>query len=119
MVAGLAACVERVTRQDARDLRLDGSLLNLIGKGFLHNIYFVGALDQNDRSRVAGTPLFEEFVKDGNGIHLGGSVSSQQLFDFSGMPFALQGKPEKPGVGLVPPRDGEPYRRVILPQVKG
>lgn len=119
VVADLAAFVERVTRQDARDLRLDGSLLNLIGKGFLHNIYFVGALDQNDRSRVAGTPLFEEFVKDGNGIHLGGSVSSQQLFDFSGMPFALQGKPEKPGVGLVPPRDGEPYRRVILPQVKG
>lgn len=119
VVADLAAFTERVTQADAVEKNMPRALENLIGKGFLHNIYFVGALDQNDRMRVAGTPVFEEFVKDGNGIHLGGNVSAQQLFEFTGMPFALQGKPEKPGVGLVPPRDGEPYRRVILPQVRG
>ena len=111
--------MERVNKSDARARHLDGALANLLGAGFLYNIYFVAGLDQSARGRVSGTQVYEEFVKDKNGIHLGGSVSSQSLFEFSGMSFSEQGKPEKPGVGLVPPRDGEGCRRIILPQVRG
>ena len=119
VIDDLVNFVERANRSDARARNLDGALANLIGAGFLYNIYFVAGLDQSTRGKVSGTPVYEEFVKDKNGIHLGGSVSSQGLFEFTGMPFSEQGKPEKPGVGLAPPRDGETYRRVILPQVKG
>lgn len=119
VIDDLVSFVERVNKSDARARHLDGALANLLGAGFLYNIYFVAGLDQSARGRVSGTPVYEEFVKDKNGIHLGGSVSSQSLFEFSGMSFSEQGKPEKPGVGLVPPRDGEGCRRIILPQVRG
>lgn len=103
----------------AKDYNLGGSLVNLIGKGFMHNIYFAVGFDQDRRMEASGKPLYEEFVKDRNGIHLGGSVGSQQLFVFSDMPFGQQNTPEKPGIGLVPPRDGQPYRRVVLPIARG
>lgn len=119
VIDDLVSFVERVNKSDSSARRLDGALINLIGSGFLYNIYFVVGLDQSARGRVSGTPVYEEFVKDKNGIHLGGNVSSQSLFDFSGMAFSEQSKPMKPGVGLVPPRDGEGYRRIVLPQVRG
>lgn len=119
VIDDLISFVERVNKSDARALKLDGALINLIGAGFLYNIYFVAGLDQSARGRVSGTPVYEEFVKDRNGIHLGGNISSQSLFEFSGIPFSEQSKQEKPGVGLVPPRDGEGWRRIILPQVRG
>ena len=77
-------------------------------------------MNVDDRARAASEGvLYDIFTKGQNGILLGGSASSQQVFDFSGMPFKEQGTQEKPGVGLVPPRNGEPHERVILPLAKG
>lgn len=119
VIDDLVSFVERVSKADAQALRLDGALTNLIGAGFLYNIYFVAGMDPGSRGRVSGRPVYEEFVKDKNGIHLGGNVSAQSLFEFSDLPFSEQSKPEKPGVGLTPSRGGESVRRVILPQVRG
>ena len=119
VIDDLVSFVDRVTKPDACARRLDGALVNLIGSGFLYNIYFVVGLDQSTRGRVSGEPVYEEFVKDKNGIHLGGNVASQNLFDFTGMPYSEQSKPLKPGMGLVPPRDGDEYRRIVLPQIRG
>ena len=118
VIDDLVSFVERTTESDAHALRLDDTLINLIGKGFLYNIYFVVGLDQSTRGRVSGRPVYEEFVKDKNGIHLGGNAASQNLFDFTGMPYSEQSKPMKPGMGLVPPRDGEGYRCIVLPQIR-
>ena len=118
-IADLPDFVEMVYTPEAQERNLNGALENLIGKGFLHNIYFISAMEQDARMRVMGMEVYEFFVKDLNGIHLGGNVAAQQLFDFGSMPFKDQGIAEKPGVGLVPPHDGEPYLRIILPQAKG
>lgn len=99
---------------------MNGALENLIGKGFLHQIFFAAAIDTDDKARAASEGrLYEYFTREQNGVLLGGSAASQQVFDFSGMPFKDQGTPEKPGVGLIPPKSGESYERVILPLAKG
>ena len=120
VISDLAAFVELVYSPSGRERNLNGALENLIGKGFLHQIFFAAAMDVDDKARAAGEGmLYDYFTGEQNGILLGGNASGQQVFDFSGMPFKDQGTPEKPGVGLVPPKNGEHYERVILPLAKG
>ena len=120
VISDLAAFVELVYSSAGREQNLNGALENLIGKGFLHQIFFAAAIDTDDKARAASEGmLYELFTREQNGVLLGGSAASQQVFDFSGMPFKDQGTPEKPGVGLIPPKNGEAYERVILPLVKG
>lgn len=119
VVSDLVSFVDMVYSAAAKERNLNGALENLIGKGFLHHIYFAAALNLDTRINAVGMPVYEMFVKEQSGIHLGGNVAAQQVFDFSGMPFKEQNIPEKAGIGLTPSRDGEPYRRVILPLVKG
>lgn len=120
VISDLASFAELVYSAAGREQNLNGALENLIGKGFLHQIFFAAAMDVDDKARAAGEGmLYDLFTKEQNGILLGGNASSQQVFDFFGMPFKDQGTPEKPGVGLAPPKNGEPYERVILPLVKG
>lgn len=120
VISDLATFIELVYSPAGREQNLNGALENLIGKGFLHQIFFAAGMDLDDKARAASEGmLYDFFVKEQSGILLGGNASSQQVFDFSGMPFKDQGTPEKPGVGLVPPKNGEPYQRVILPLAKG
>ncbi len=120
VISDLTSFLELVYSSAGRERNLNGALENLIGKGFLHQIFFAASMNVDDRARAASEGvLYDIFTKGQNGILLGGSASSQQVFDFSGMPFKEQGTQEKPGVGLVPPRNGEPHERVILPLAKG
>lgn len=119
VISDLTAFVNLATSDEATRMNVGKSMTNLFNVGFLHNIYFAAAFNQDERGQVMGKDLYEAFVKDRDGIHLGGNAANQQLFEFAGMPFSQQSQPEKPGVGLVPPRDGEPYRKVILPLAKG
>ncbi len=116
VISDLSEFARLVHSAKGMEVNLNGALANLLGRGFLFNIYFAAGLDVDDHA--LGLEIFELFIKEKSGMYLGGNVASQQIFDFTGMPFKDQTVPEKPGVGLVPPKDGEPYRRVILPMVK-
>lgn len=98
---------------------LCGAMANLFEKGFLHNIFFFACMNQDQRMDVLGKDVFEKFIRAKAGIHLGGNVSAQRIFDFNGMPFSEQSAVEKPGVGAVPPTDNEPYHKIMVPLVKG
>lgn len=98
---------------------IENVLVNLLSRGFMNNIYFVAGFDQDDQPEVSGLPVYEEFVRSCTGVHLGGNVAGQQLFDYNDMSYRDQSTPEKPGVGLVPSHNGEPSYRIILPQAKG
>lgn len=119
VISDLASFIETATSKEAIACKLDKALENLIGKGFLFNIYFVAGYNPDDRVRMLGTSLYDAFIRDKCGMHLGGNVGAQQLFEFSGMPFKLQGEPEQPGIALMPPRNGISYKRVVLPLIKG
>lgn len=85
----------------------------------MHNIYFAAGVDQERHGDASSSAVYDEFVKKKTGIHLGGNVAAQQLYDFAGMSYSEQNRAEKAGTGLVPPSDGEPYMRVVLPLAKG
>ncbi len=118
-IADLYEFIQMVYSPESQEKNLHGALENLIGKGFMHNIYFIAGFNQDNRTQLVGEPLYDFFVHDKTGIHLGGNVAAQQLFDFTDMPFKEQGISEKPGSGLVPPNESERIRRIILPLAKG
>lgn len=119
LIADLVAFARFTDTPEARELNLSDALQGLIERGELHNIVFAAGLDQERRYEAGGLAVYEEFVRKKTGIHLGGNVANQQLFDFNGMPYSEQSIVEKPGTGLVAPMDGEPYLRVVLPLAKG
>lgn len=104
--------------QGARD-NVCGGMANLLEKGFLHNIYFFACMNQDQCGDVISMDVYNKFVLSKAGIHLGGKVSAQRLFEFNGMPYAEQSAAEKAGVGAVPPTDNEPYHKLVIPLVKG
>lgn len=97
---------------------MHGGLTNLIDKGTLHNIYFFACMTPDARNRLMGKELFDYFVRDRRGIHFGGAVSQQRLFEFEGMSMAEQAAPEQPGVGAIPPAGNDSYHRIITPLVQ-
>lgn len=96
-----------------------GAMANLFDKGYLHNIFFFACMNQDQRTEIMGKDVYEKFVREKAGIHLGGNVAAQRLFEFTGMPYAEQSAVEKAGIGAIPPSDNEPYHKIIIPLVKG
>lgn len=96
-----------------------GAMANLFEKGAMHNIYFFACMNEEKRIDILGKDVFEKYVSARQGIHLGGNAATQKFFDFTGMPYSEQSMAEKRGIGLIPPTDSEPYRKVVIPQVKG
>lgn len=91
---------------------------NLIERGSLHNIYFVAEYDTKNYGEVAGRGIYKAFVDYKTGIHFGGCVGGQRLFDFSYVPYKEQDKGMKAGVGMLPlmeTDDESEYGKVIVP----
>lgn len=118
-IADLAVFTELMHGEQGRKDNLCGAMGNLFEKGFLHNIYFFACMNQDDRVNLMGKEVYDKFVRGNAGIHFGGNVAAQRIFDFVGMPFSEQSVADKPGIGTVPPMDNEPYRKVMIPLVKG
>ena len=98
---------------------LHGAMSNLFEKGFLHNIYFFACMNQSQRTEVTGREVYDKFVHTKQGIHFGGHLDAQRIFDFSRVKYKEQSEAQKPGIGAVPPTDYEPYRKIVIPLVKG
>ena len=91
-------------------------LENIIAKGSLHNIYFIGAVPLENRSDAAGYPIYETFVGYKTGIHLGGKVSENPILNFDYMSYAEKEKAEKTGTGSIPETEAEEAARsVVIP----
>lgn len=118
-IADLAAFAMTLHGPQGTKDNVCGGMANLFEKGFLHNIYFFACLNQDQRMDVMGKDVYEKFIRHKTGIHLGGNVMAQRIFEFNGMPFTEQSVVEKPGIGAVPPTDNEPYHKIVIPLVKG
>ncbi len=91
-------------------------LENIIAKGSLHNIYFIGAVPLENRSDAAGYLIYETFVGYKTGIHLGGKVSENPILNFDYMSYAEKEKAEKTGTGSIPETEAEEAARsVVIP----
>lgn len=94
---------------------MNGFLENIIGKGSLHNIFFIGCLNTEEISFVSGYALYNIITSYKTGIHFGGNVFKQKIFDFSAMSFNEQNKSFKPGTGLISKPDDGTIIKVIVP----
>jgi S-DNA-T family DNA segregation ATPase FtsK/SpoIIIE len=114
----LADLVDFVSRLDQMRVDLRPFLENIISKGSLHHIYFFGVLSLEDRSTVAGDPIYESFIHYRRGIHLGGRVSENPVLSFDTMPYAERERSLAPGMGLLPETEGSPVCRIVIPQMR-
>ncbi|MBR3525122.1 MAG: FHA domain-containing protein [Lachnospiraceae bacterium] len=90
-------------------------LCNLFEKGALHNIYWFAGFDQDRSAEISGIASYAAFVKDKNGIHLGGNTQAQRLMQFDHLPYAQQGKKLKAGIGLLPTHEEDSTVSVAIP----
>ncbi len=117
LIANFADFVTHVTHpQDAGDAR--GFIENLLDKGSLHNVFWAACYNQEDVSKVAGTKLYEYFLKYKTGIHFGGNVAAQRIMNFDYVPYNEQAKAQKPGIGMLPSNEDEDVRKVVVPLMR-
>ena len=98
------------------EYNMSGFIKNVMDKGFLHNIYFIARMSNDDEYENKGYDIFDQFVKYKTGIHFGGHVDENEYLDFSSMPYDLQERTENKGVGLIP--GSEDTVRVMIPLVR-
>ena len=108
------------TKKDERVGDMSGFMENILEKGSAHNIYFIGGLNTDDVSAASGYKAFSLIADYHTGIHLGGNVAGQRIFDFSDIPFSEQSRPAKAGVGIIPQsEDNSMSTEVIIPYYDG
>ncbi len=93
-------------------------LENLLDKGTMHNIYFIGAVMPESHSTLVGSRIYSHFIDDRQGMLLGGNAVSQKLFSFGDMKFSEQSKVYKPGIGLTT-TDTSGTIKLVLPNETG
>lgn len=98
---------------------MSGFVENILEKGSLHNIYFFGSLKAEDESILTAYKAYHFFTGYKKGVHLGGSLVTQKIFNFQNIAFAQQSKVMKKGMGYVPDDEEESSGvEVVIPLAK-
>lgn len=98
---------------------MSGFVENIMEKGSLHNIYFIGCLKAEDESMLAAYKAYLLFTGYKKGIHLGGNLAAQKIFHFQNIAFAQQSKATKKGYGYIPDAEEESNGiEVVIPFAK-
>lgn len=119
-IADMSAFLDDAYRKLPNGAGMNAFLENIAERGMLHNIYFFGCVKAEEESLLLGKKIFKSFAGYGTGIHLGGNLTAQRLFQFTNFSVAQQTRPEKAGIGLVPSKeDGNIGETIILPVVRG
>ncbi|MBQ7203382.1 MAG: type VII secretion protein EssC [Eubacterium sp.] len=96
----------------------NGFLENILEKGYLHNIFFIGCLDTDAAAGASIHNLYNIIVSYKTGVHFGGNVFKQKIFDFSNLSFNEQNKSYKAGIGLSATADGESVTKIVVPDAR-
>lgn len=117
-IADLKAFVDMLYGEKGVRENMCGAMTNLFDKGFLHNIFFFACMNQDQRMEVAGKDAYEAFIRSKMGVHFGGNVAAQRIFEFGNMPFSEQAAVDKAGIGTIPPTESAPYCKIVVPLLK-
>lgn len=97
------------------ELDMRGFLQNILEKGKLLNIYFVGVIGLENITNVDYQTIFEIFVGFKTGIHFGGNTSENRIYNFEEIPYKEQSVLLKPGIGLISNRLNGAIQRIVVP----
>lgn len=118
-VADLTEFIKHVYKPSEGVPDISGFLQNITDKGYLHNVFWISAFNQDSYTEVIGKKVYENMVRSKAGIHLGGNVSAQRIFEFSYVPYMQQNKSQKAGIGMLPSNNEEEQtQKVVIPMVK-
>jgi len=96
LINNMEAFCEAVYRSEKS---MSGFMEQMLTKGDRHMIYFFACIANSDMTGEWNTrPLMRKFIGYRNGIHLGGAVDNQRIFDFE-IPALERAKREPPGRG--------------------
>lgn len=118
-IANCADFVQHVTCPQAGIGEMRPFVENILDKGSMHNVFIFAVHNQDDASKVAGTKIFEYITRAKTGVHFGGNVAGQRIFNFDYVPYQEQNKPQKPGIAMLPANEDEDVRKVVVPLLKG
>ncbi len=96
-------------------LEMKGFLENVIDKGRLLNIYFVGVIGLDNIQMVNFYKMYDMFVKYKTGVHFGGNVEKNNIYNFNSVPYKEQSKMLKPGIGMISDRLSGDVDKIIVP----
>lgn len=118
-IADIVSFIDRVYHPKDIEDQMAAYLENITEKGFLHNFFFFGCINFDDITKVVGLKIYSNLMSYKMGIHLGGYINGQKLFQFTNIPFAQQSKPMKTGFGLIPSEeDTAQSQQVVIPLAK-
>ena len=87
----------------------------MLEKGATHNVFWIAGFNQDESVEMVGYQVYNAFIKDKNGMHLGGNVTAQRIMNFDYVPYMEQGKTQKKGIAMLPTSEDEVTRTVVLP----
>lgn len=97
------------------EVNMYGFLENILEKGNLLNIYFVGAISLENISMVDYQKIFELFVGYKTGVHFGGNVGENRIYNFDAVPYKEQTVLYKAGTGMISNRLNGNVTQIIVP----
>ena len=99
---------------------MSGFFENIFEKGYLHQVFFFTCINTDDAASFAGLKAYFHYVSYKTGVHLGGNLSSQRIFNFQNIHFSVMSKQMKKGEGLVPDADDDTKAlKIIIPYCGG
>ena len=99
---------------------MSGFFENVFEKGYLHQVFFFACINTDDAASFAGMKAYSNFVSYKTGVHLGGNLSAQRIFNFQNIHFTLMSKQMKKGEGLIPDADDDTKAlKIIIPYCGG
>ena len=86
---------------------MSGFMETIMAKGPLHRIYFFGCLKVEDAISLMSYKAYQSYISYKKGIHLGGNLSTQKIFNFQNIPYAELSKAMKKGFAYAADEEDE------------
>jgi len=115
-ISDITKFIDCVYHPEGNITNMSGYFENIIEKGSLHNIYFFACINTDNLASAAGSNLYRLFTGYKTGVHLGGNVASQRIFNFQNIHYSQMSKSSKKGHALTPSKDDDTTAlKIIVP----
>lgn len=115
-IADLGSFFRKIYKPEENVGNMSGFLENILEKGRLHGIYFFGCLSVEEESTLLSYKAYKHYISYKKGIHLGGNLQMQKVFNFQNIPYNMVSKVMKKGNGYVPDAEDETVGlQVVVP----
>lgn len=119
-ISDLGEFIQSVYHPEGDIGNMSGFFENIFEKGYLHNIFFFACFNPDEAPSLTGIKAYHHFISYKTGVHLGGNLSAQRIFNFTNIHFTELSKSSKKGEALVPSADDESIaEKLIVPLAGG